>query len=261
MKRFFWPAVLVAVALILGLGAVLWPETQQQVVSVGSTAPGAARRAEAQASSSVADAFASDMFSAPASPAGLHAPTRSSVHGDLSSVMGGAAHAPAVGDETASSRQEVIPKAISNLPADSSARQSRGSTSATADSSGSVSSPPAVAVYSDPSPAVVPGAEDPEISVVVPAGARAPIVFYDNLSRPAPQKVALDRIATEFQEAVSASPPPGMTQEAYWDEVRKWADLRYQALYGFDAYNQLTMHAAREALAEKELLKQRFGTP
>jgi hypothetical protein len=96
---------------------------------------------------------------------------------------------------------------------------------------------------------------------VVPAGARAPIVFYDNLSRPAPQKVALDRIATEFQEAVSASPPPGMTQEAYWDEVRKWADLRYQALYGFDAYNQLTMHAAREALAEKELLKQRFGTP
>ncbi len=263
MKRYFWPAASIVAGLILGLGAVLWTATKEQVASVESAAPAAARRMEAQGSSGGSDAISYNLSSgrASASSAVLDTPTRSSANGVLSGVMGGAAHAPAVLDETVSSRQEVTSKASAHLPAETSTRQNRVSTSGAANASVSVLSPPAVAVYSDPSAAAAPAAEDPGISIAVPAGARAPIVFYDNVSRPAPQNAALDRIASDFQEVVSASPPPGMSQEIYWDEARKLADHRYEALYGFDAYNQLSMHAAREALAEKELLKQRFGTP
>jgi hypothetical protein len=90
-----------------------------------------------------------------------------------------------------------------------------------------------------------------DLNIAVPTGAKVPVVFYDNQARPLAQQQALDRIAGEFNEIIS-NPPPGYTQEEVWDAARKLADQRYTVLYGFDAFNQLSMRAAKEALKEKK---------
>jgi hypothetical protein len=85
-------------------------------------------------------------------------------------------------------------------------------------------------------------------------------VFYDNQARPLPQQKALDRIATEFNETLN-NPPAGYSQQEVWEAARKLADERYTVLYGFDAFNQMSMQAAKEALKEKKASTAQAVTP
>lgn len=102
-----------------------------------------------------------------------------------------------------------------------------------------------------PSEATEPVRSTRELVVPVPTGAKVPVVFYDNEPRPQPQQQALDRIATEFSDTVN-NPPAGYSQQEVWEAARKIADERYTVLYGFDAFNQMSMQAAKEALKEKK---------
>ena len=90
-----------------------------------------------------------------------------------------------------------------------------------------------------------------EIVQSVPEGAKVPTVFYDNTEKPLPQQKALDRIAAEFETNVSEV-PPGLTREEVWETARSIADERYITLFGYQAFNQYHLKAAKEALKEKK---------
>jgi hypothetical protein len=94
-----------------------------------------------------------------------------------------------------------------------------------------------------------------EITIPVPVGAKVPALFQDDTPKPAQQMKALDRIASEFEQNVSEI-PEGMTQEEVWDAARLIADDRYMTLFGYQAYNQYHMKAAKEALKEKRARSQ-----
>jgi hypothetical protein len=89
-----------------------------------------------------------------------------------------------------------------------------------------------------------------EINIPVPIGAKVPALFQDDTPKPTPQMKALDRIASEFEQNVSEI-PAGMTQEEVWEAARLIADERYMTLFGYQAYNQFHIKAAKEALKEK----------
>lgn len=89
-----------------------------------------------------------------------------------------------------------------------------------------------------------------EITIPVPEGAKVPALFHDDVPKPAPQMKALDKIATEFEKNVSEI-PPGMTKEEVWEAARKFADESYLILFGYQAFNQYHIQAAKEALKEK----------
>jgi len=103
-----------------------------------------------------------------------------------------------------------------------------------------------------------PKATAPEISIPVPEGAKVPALFYDNEQKPIPQQKALDKIAREFEANVSEI-PPGMTKEEVWEAARSIADERYITLYGYQAFNQYHIQAAKEALREKRQRDQSRG--
>lgn len=90
-----------------------------------------------------------------------------------------------------------------------------------------------------------------EIVQNVPEGAKVPTVFYDDTEKPLPQQKALDRIAEEFETNVSEV-PPGLTQQEVWETARLIADERYITLFGYQAFNQYHLKAAKEALKEKK---------
>lgn len=90
-----------------------------------------------------------------------------------------------------------------------------------------------------------------EITISVPEGAKVPALFHDDVPKPAPQMKALDKLATEFEKSVSEI-PPGMTKEEVWEAARKFADESYLVLFGYQAYNQYHIQAAKEALREKK---------
>lgn len=115
---------------------------------------------------------------------------------------------------------------------------------------------PDVATPAD-GPSVPPGRD---LEIAVPTGARVPVVFYDQQPRPAAQQAFLDRIAAEFSEVVS-SPPAGYSQQEVWEAARKIADERYTVLYGFDAFNQISMQAAKEALKDKKAASAQTAPP
>ena len=94
-----------------------------------------------------------------------------------------------------------------------------------------------------------------EITIPVPEGAKVPALFHDDVPKPAPQMKALDKIATEFEMNVSEI-PPGMTKEEVWEAARAIADERYITLYGYQAFNQYHIQAAKEALKEKRQREQ-----
>jgi hypothetical protein len=94
-----------------------------------------------------------------------------------------------------------------------------------------------------------------EIAIPVPVGAKVPALFQDDTPKPPQQMRALDRIASEFEQNVSEI-PAGMTQEEVWEAARLIADERYMTLFGYQAYNQYHIKAAKEALKEK-----RTGAP
>ena len=94
------------------------------------------------------------------------------------------------------------------------------------------------------------GAPIREITIPVPVGAKVPALFQDDTPKPPQQMKALDRIASEFEQNVSEI-PEGMTQEEVWDAARLIADERYMTLFGYQAYNQYHIKAAKEALKEK----------
>ena len=89
-----------------------------------------------------------------------------------------------------------------------------------------------------------------EITIPVPVGAKVPALFQDDRPKPSQQMKALDRIASEFEQNVSEV-PPGMTQDEVWEVARLIADERYMTLFGYQAYNQYHIKAAKEALKEK----------
>jgi hypothetical protein len=89
-----------------------------------------------------------------------------------------------------------------------------------------------------------------EITIPVPEGAKVPALFQDDTPKPPQQMKALDRIANEFEQNVSEI-PTGMTQEEVWEAARLIADERYMTLFGYQAYNQYHIKAAKEALKEK----------
>ncbi len=97
-----------------------------------------------------------------------------------------------------------------------------------------------------------------EITIPVPEGAKVPALFHDDVPKPAPQMKALDKIATEFEMNVSEI-PPGMTKEEVWEAARAIADERYITLYGYQAFNQYHIQAAKEALREKRQREQSRG--
>ncbi len=88
-----------------------------------------------------------------------------------------------------------------------------------------------------------------EIAIPVPAGAKVPALFQDDTPKPPQQMKALDRIASEFEQNVNEI-PAGMTQEDVWEAARLIADERYMTLFGYQAYNQYHIKAAKEALKE-----------
>jgi hypothetical protein len=109
---------------------------------------------------------------------------------------------------------------------------------------------------SDKAPAVgFGGGPIREITIPVPEGAKVPALFQDDTPKPPQQMRALDRIASEFEQNVSEI-PAGMTQEEVWDAARMIADERYMTLFGYQAYNQYHIKAAKEALKEK---RERFN--
>lgn len=89
-----------------------------------------------------------------------------------------------------------------------------------------------------------------EISIPVPEGAKVPAVFFDAVEKPLAQQIALDRIAKEFEQNVSEI-PQGLTKEEVWEAARAIADERYMTLFGYQAFNQYHIQAAKEALKEK----------
>ena len=111
---------------------------------------------------------------------------------------------------------------------------------------------------SAPSDAGFGGAPIREITIPVPVGAKVPALFQDDTPKPAQQMKALDRIASEFEQNVSEI-PAGMTQEEVWDAARLIADERYLTLFGYQAYNQYHIKAAKEALKEKRARSQPTG--
>ena len=90
-----------------------------------------------------------------------------------------------------------------------------------------------------------------EMSIPVPVGAKVPAVFYDGEEKPVPQQKAMDRIAKEFEQNVSQI-PLGMTKDEVWDAARQLADERYLTLFGYQAFNQHHIQAAKDALREKK---------
>jgi hypothetical protein len=89
-----------------------------------------------------------------------------------------------------------------------------------------------------------------EINIPVPVGAKVPALFQDDTPKPLQQMKALDRIASEFEQNVRET-PEGMTQEEVWEAARLIADERYMTLFGYQAFNQYHIKAAKEALKEK----------
>lgn len=91
-----------------------------------------------------------------------------------------------------------------------------------------------------------------EITIPVPEGAKVPALFQDETPKPPQQMRALDRIASEFEQNVSEI-PAGMTEGEVWDAARMIADERYITLFGYQAFNQYHLKAAKEALKEKRV--------
>lgn len=99
---------------------------------------------------------------------------------------------------------------------------------------------------------VTPGSETgAEIVLNVPTGAIVPAGFVDNTPRTPQQQKVLDQILTEFETNVS-TPDPGVTETENWNTARQIADQRYLTLFGYQAYNQHHLQAAKEALNEKK---------
>lgn len=97
-------------------------------------------------------------------------------------------------------------------------------------------------------------AQGSELVIPVPPGEKVPALFLDENPRPVPQQKMLDRVAAEFNEAVS-NPPPGVSVEEVWDQARLNADAKYLKLFGYAAYNAYHLQAAKEAVREKKSLQ------
>jgi hypothetical protein len=97
-------------------------------------------------------------------------------------------------------------------------------------------------------------AQGSELVIPVPPGEKVPALFLDENPRPVPQQKMLDRVAAEFNEAVS-NPPPGVSVEEAWEQARLNADQKYLKLFGYAAYNTYHLQAAKEAVREKKGLQ------
>ncbi len=145
--------------------------------------------------------------------------------------------------------------ATTTLPAYSGASQALGAGSATGTSNGASStSNGGGGAEQDAAPApadAVSSGSGAEIVLNVPAGAVVPAAFVDKTPRTPQQQKALDEILTDFDTNVS-TPQPGVSETENWNTARQIADQRYLTLFGYQAYNQYHLQAAKEALNEKK---------
>ncbi len=102
--------------------------------------------------------------------------------------------------------------------------------------------------------------ETVEIVQEVPRGASVPALFYDEQPRTPQQSAALDRIARDFNEAVS-NPPPDVSETENWEAARRIADERYLNLFGYKAFNQHHLMAAKEAAKERKAANASVQSP
>jgi hypothetical protein len=101
-----------------------------------------------------------------------------------------------------------------------------------------------------PSPETL-SAEEASADIPVPLGAKVPAAFFDESGHSPQQQKVLDKIAEDFSQSVSTQ-TPGVTAEENWEAARQLADQRYMTLFGYQAYNQQHIKAAKEALKEKQ---------
>jgi hypothetical protein len=119
-------------------------------------------------------------------------------------------------------------------------------------------------VVTGPVPGSAQGGVDLEIPV--PVGAIVPAAFYDDQTRSPQQAKALAKIANEFQKNIASSTQSSSTTQGApnlnfkdpssdWETARQIADHQYLILFGYQAYNQAHLSAAKDALQERRQLQ------
>jgi len=83
----------------------------------------------------------------------------------------------------------------------------------------------------------------------IEAGMRAPVALLPHDKPMSPQVAgALESIRLDFDREISAAADPAEV----WDQARERADNAYRKMFGFEAFNQLSMQDAREALEARK---------
>ena len=85
--------------------------------------------------------------------------------------------------------------------------------------------------------------------VAAPAGGTSVTVSLDEVTLSEPQAQKLNEMATDFLQAVEASPDVS----AAWQAERVRTDQRFKTLYGRDLYMRQMLNAAREARGQAML--------
>jgi hypothetical protein len=95
------------------------------------------------------------------------------------------------------------------------------------------------------------------LEIVIPRGARLPAAILHSPNNLSPQQAeVLDRISEEFLNSVM--PETSESKESLekidsklWSKSLNDANEKFRAVFGVDAFNAVTMQAAKEALADK----------
>lgn len=95
------------------------------------------------------------------------------------------------------------------------------------------------------------------LEIVIPRGARLPAAILHSPSNLSPQQAeVLDRISEEFLNSIM--PERFESKESLekidlklWSKSLNDANEKFRAVFGVDAFNAVTMQAAKEALADK----------
>jgi len=87
------------------------------------------------------------------------------------------------------------------------------------------------------------------IAYEIEAGMRAPVALLPHDRPMSPQVAgALESIRQDFDREISSAADPA----AVWDDARKRADEAYKQMFGFEAFNQMTMQDAIDALQSRK---------
>ncbi len=95
------------------------------------------------------------------------------------------------------------------------------------------------------------------LELIIPRGERLPAAILYSPSHLTPQQAeVLDRISEEFLDSVlparsESQETLGKTDSKKWSKSLNDANEKFRAIFGVDAFNAVTLQAAKEALAEK----------